>query len=165
MLLKLTYMQQLSPPSRDSLHPPKPGVHVSRMRLGLKEYLSLYESIGRPYQWDERLRLPTQRLAEILESECLDHFVLELEHQPIGLCEFDRTALPEIELVNFGLIPSMHGQGLGSYFLDHCLREAWKHGPVRIWLHTDTNDHPSAIRVYSNAGFEAYLERVEEFPD
>ena len=102
-------------------------------------------------------------MSEILESECFDHFCLELEQQHIGLCEFDRTSFPDIELVNFGLIPSMHGQGLGTYFLNQCLREAWKTAS-RIWLHTDTNDHPSAIRVYRKAGFETYLERMEEFP-
>ena len=37
-------------------------------------------------------------------------------------------------------------------------RGCWR-CPKRIWLHTDTWDHPAAVRVYQRAGFETYAVR------
>jgi hypothetical protein len=41
----------------------------------------------------------------------------------------------------------------------------WSYAPSRIWLHTDTWDHPKAQFVYQRAGFRTYVQRVETFPD
>ena len=49
--------------------------------------------------------------------------------------------------------------------LDRALRAVWSHAPQRVWLHTDTYDHPAAQSVYSRAGFKPYEQRMETFPD
>ena len=56
-------------------------------------------------------------------------------------------------------------KGTGPYPLDHALRSAWSTRPQRIWLHTDTWDHPKAIATYQRAGFKIYAQRFEVFPD
>ena len=71
----------------------------------------------------------------------------------LGLCELDCSAFPEIELKNFGLVPEAQGRGLGPWLLWVALSEEWTFSPTRIWLHTDTWDHPAAIRVYERVGF------------
>ena len=45
------------------------------------------------------------------------------------------------------------------------LGDCWTFKPERIWLKTDTNDHPAAVGTYERAGFRSYLRRLETFPD
>jgi hypothetical protein len=45
--------------------------------------------------------------------------------------------------------------------LSTALVAEWRTNPERIWLHTDSWDHPAAIRVYNRAGFCVYDVRYE----
>jgi GNAT superfamily N-acetyltransferase len=90
---------------------------------------------------------------------------LRLEREPVGLCEFDGVGKGDIELKHFGLIPGAQGYRLGPYLLDWALRSIWQDRPGRIWLHTDTNDHPKARSVYARAGFNVFAEEWTVFPD
>jgi ribosomal protein S18 acetylase RimI-like enzyme len=74
-------------------------------------------------------------------------------------------ARPVVELTHFGLAPAFQGRKLGPFLLDQSLRAVWSQKPERLWLHTDTCDHPAAQSVYSRAGFTAYAQRMETFPD
>ena len=106
--------------------------------------------------------MPEAELAALLQGETLDIYILrDAADRPLGFCEFDRALFPDIELKNFGLIVQAQGQGLGSWLLNVALREEWQFGPTRIWLHTDSWDHPAAVRVYERAGFRIYAVRDE----
>ena len=134
---------------------------VAAEKLPIDEYLSLYRLVGEPVRWDQRLKMPRPELAMLLASPRSQIYVLrDSLAQPIGLCEFERT-LPDIELKNFGLDPSAQGKGLGAFLLRTALLQEWLLGPRRIWLHTDTWDHPAAIKLYEGAGFQTYLTRDE----
>ncbi|MGH9550391.1 MAG: GNAT family N-acetyltransferase, partial [Terriglobales bacterium] len=61
-----------------------------------------------------------------------------------------------------GLLPDFVGRGLGKYFLVEMLNFAWLHNPSRVWLHTDSDDHPNAIKTYKNAGFSIFRQQFEE---
>jgi GNAT superfamily N-acetyltransferase len=135
---------------------------IARERLALQTYLALYRSVGEPLRWDQRLLMSKSQLAAMLDRGSLDIYVLrDQDGCPLGFCEFGRDAFPVIELKNFGLIPEAQGRGLGSWLLSVALREQWKYGPTRIWLHTDTWDHPAAIGVYQRAGLRVYAVRDE----
>jgi ribosomal protein S18 acetylase RimI-like enzyme len=144
---------------------PTAGAKIDREVLDQTSYLLLYRAIGEPLQWDQRLRMPTSDLQAFLCSPTTHIFVLRIDGQAVGLCEFDGVGKPEIELTNFGLIANARGQRLGPYLLDRALRVVWSFAPRRIWLHTDTNDHPRAQFIYRRAGFQIYAQRVETFPD
>jgi GNAT superfamily N-acetyltransferase len=134
---------------------------VATERLSVAEYLNLYTRVGEPVRWDQRLNMPRDELASLLASERSRVYVLrDALTEPIGLCEFERN-LPEIELKNFGLVPSAKGKGLGSFLLRTALHEEWQLHPRRIWLHTDNWDHPAAVRLYESVGFQTYLTRDE----
>lgn len=162
-----------APPAGVSVVPPTGGVSVARSRLRVDEYLALYREIGEPLQWDMRLRMPREELAAFLAADTTLTFVLqdhrstsaEEPHQLIGLCEFDCVGAPDIELTNFGIVPSQYGQRFGPTLLDGALQVAWSREPARIWLHTDTNDHPRALATYERAGFRVYKQALETFPD
>lgn len=143
--------------------PPRAGhERIEREELDLKDYLDIYQRVGEPLRWDQRLRMPRTELDALLQSGRIATYLLrDVSGNAQGLCEFDRTHAPEIELKNFGLIPQAQGRGLGPWLLATALHHEWQFNPTRIWLHTDTWDHPSAIRVYERAGFRTYLTRDE----
>jgi GNAT superfamily N-acetyltransferase len=139
---------------------------IALERLALEDYLALYQRVGAPLGWDQRLNMPTQELRSSLESERLRIYVLrDAKANALGFCEFDRGGWPETELKNFGLIPKAQGRRLGLWLLAYALHQEWETNPRRIWLHTDTWDHPSAIPVYERAGFRMYLTREESSKD
>jgi GNAT superfamily N-acetyltransferase len=163
--LLVTYMEMrcLDPaPARSS---PVVGAKVARERLGRAEYVSLYRAVGEPVQWDQRLRMADEDLERLLTLPSTHVHVLRVEGEAAGLCEFNGVGQAEIELTHFGLVPAFQGRRLGPFLLDQALRAAWSHAPQRIWLHTDTYDHPSAQSVYVSAGFKPYARRMEAFPD
>jgi ribosomal protein S18 acetylase RimI-like enzyme len=134
---------------------------VSRENLTVDEYLDLYARVGRSVRWDQRFNMPRPELTRLLESEHSHIYVLRDGHGAgLGFCEFERC-LPEIELKNFGLIPSAQGKRLGSWLLRTALHDEWSAQPSRIWLHTDNWDHPAAVHLYLEAGFRIYRVRDE----
>jgi ribosomal protein S18 acetylase RimI-like enzyme len=136
--------------------------HIALEPLTVSEYLALYRRVGESVRWDQRLKMPEQELAALLNSGCLKIYVVrDARGEALGFCEFDRSAFPQIELKNFGLIPAARGRSLGSRLLSLALREEWKSSPSRIWLHTDSWDHPSAVRLYQKVGFHVYAVREE----
>ena len=130
--------------------------------LGLDEYLDLYRRVGEPLRWDQRLNMPREELAALLQEERTRIYVLrDVAGSAHGFCEFDRGQFPEIELKNFGLVPQAQGRRLGTWLLRTALHGEWRARPSRIWLHTDEWDHPAAVTVYERAGFRIYMTRSE----
>jgi GNAT superfamily N-acetyltransferase len=159
-ILRVAYMEARLPPP---LRTPRSGPErIAHEHLSLGEYLGIYRSVGEALRWDQRLLMPEEELRALLDGNSLCVYVLRNpQDHALGFCEFDRSAFPEIELKNFGLIPTAQGAGLGPWLLMAALDEEWKSNPKRIWLHTDSWDHPAAIRVYERAGFRVYDVRHE----
>jgi ribosomal protein S18 acetylase RimI-like enzyme len=135
---------------------------IALERLDIDEYLCLYRKVGAAVRWDQRLRMPRGPLEELLGSERTRTYVLRgAGSDAIGLCEFDRVEFPEIELKNFGVVPECQGRGLGSWLLASALNSEWASRPTRIWLHTDTWDHPAALPLYKWAGLRVMFTRDE----
>jgi ribosomal protein S18 acetylase RimI-like enzyme len=162
--VQVTYLELRGHPA--SL-PVRPGDEpVALESLGVDDYLRLYRQVGGPVGWDQRLRLPPGELLALLQSGRLRIYVLrDRGGEALGFCEFDRNAFPEIELKNFGVVPAAQGRGLGSRLLAVALESEWRAGPTRIWLHTDTCDHPAAVPLYERAGFKIYDVRREAVDD
>lgn len=163
--LLVTYMEQLQDSNGEALTPPRPDVCVVGERLNITDYLHLYRIIGEPVQWDDRLRMPPKALTRFLADTASYFFILYVSNNRVGLCEAVHDTNNEIEITNFGLVPNAQGQKLGPFLLDHALRALWDRQPRRIWLHTDTNDHPLAVKTYERAGFRIYDCQWQDFPD
>ena len=158
-LVEVTYLEMRSAPtpfaSREATE------QVTAENLPLEEYLAPYQRVGAPVRWDQRLHMPTEELSALLHSSLHIYVLRDSANNALGFCEFDRSQFPETELKNFGLVPEVQGRGLGSLLLGAALEQEWSSGPQRIWLHTDTWDHPAAIRIYERAGFRVYAVREE----
>ena len=163
--LLVTYMERMTTPDGLALPPPTETLAIAREQLSVEDYLRLYLAVGAPLQWDEHTRLPQEKLAAFLSSSSTAIHILRDTGKAVGLCAFAGIGERSVELKYFGLIPDAQGRGLGPYLLDWSLRSIWSHGTKRIWLHTDTNDHPKAKATYLRNGFEIYAENWEEFAD
>lgn len=119
-------------------------------------YLYLYTSVGRPYQWYNRLMCPADELQQMLDNPANSIWVLYYSGVPAGFAEFDLSAANETEIVYFGLTCEFTGKGLGIPFLHWCIGKAWERPIKRLWLHTCNLDHPAALGLYQKAGFEIY---------
>lgn len=163
--LFVTYLEMIEPPRGAALAALPPDGAIARERFDPETYLGLYRAVGGPWQWDQRLQMPRDTLRAILARSSTHLYVLRVAGHAVGFCEFERVGEPDIELTNFGLVPHAQGQKFGPFLLDHALRQVWSQETRRIWLHTDTNDHPKAIATYERAGFRTYMARMETFPD
>ncbi len=124
-------------------------------------YRALYRRIGEPWLWFSRLRMRDDELRAVLDDSNIDVFVLSRGGEDHGLLEFDRRKMPDIEIAFFGVTPEMIGKGAGRALLQHCLSLVWEHHPQRVWLHTCTSDHPSALAFYRKFGFVPYKRAIE----
>ena len=67
----------------------------------------------------------------------------------------------DVELVYFGLLRHYHGRGLGGHFLTQAIQRAWEGTTRRVWVHTNTLDHPAALPNYLKRGFKIF--KTENF--
>jgi len=157
----VTYLEMRTPPACDR-YPTTSEYVVRRVEApDLDWYRRLFREIGEPWLWFSRLRMTEDQLRAILHDPAIDLFVLSHNEVNAGLLEFDRRCMPDIEILYFGVKPSLIGKGAGRALLQHGLMEEWKYSPQRIWLHTCTLDHPRALEFYRKAGFVPYKRAIE----
>ncbi len=154
------YLEMLAHSYR-SLPAPRGGLTVLRVPSPTVEYYrSLYNAVGKDFYWLSRRKMSDEALAAIIGDPGNELHVLHVEGAPAGFAELDRRQSNEIELVQFGLMPAFIGQGLGKWFLQWAIDQAWSYKPRRFWLHTCTLDHPAALPNYLKAGFVLFKEEV-----
>jgi GNAT superfamily N-acetyltransferase len=125
-------------------------------------YRYLYETVGRDHVWVERTRMSDEVLAAIVQDENIDLYVLYCEGAPAGYAELDFRKMPNAELAYFGLIPDYIGRGLGGFLLATAIDIAWSKPIERLWVHTNTLDHPRALPLYQQLGFVPYAQETAQ---
>ena len=154
------YLEMLAPNGR-TVPPPRNGLAVIHaIRPTVAYYRFFYDVVGEPWNWRSRRRLSDDAIAAIIHDPRVEMHVLYVEGVPAGFAELDRRTEGETQLVQFGLLPDFIGQGLGKYFLQWTIDQAWSATPKRLWLHTCTQDHPAALPNYLKAGFAVYKEET-----
>jgi len=129
---------------------PQPDPALSRL---------LYDRVGEPWQWTDRLGWGTARWSAHLAQPGVSTWVGYLEGEPVGYAELVRTG-DDVEIASFGLVPGMAGRGLGGALLASVTQGAWDAGVARVWLHTCSLDSPAALPSYERRGFRRYDERI-----
>jgi len=162
MKIKTTFLQMFARLER-VVPPPRNGLEVVHAKKPtLRYYRFLYDAVGKDWDWSSRNKLSDATLTAIIHDPKDEIHVLMVEGVPAGFVELDRRIEGEVEISQFGLTPEFIGQGLGRYFLQRAIDKAWSYGPKRLWLHTDTQDHPAALPNYLKRGFAIYKEEVKE---
>ncbi|MGI9174602.1 MAG: GNAT family N-acetyltransferase [Rhodothermales bacterium] len=160
--VSITYLEMNAPPSAPERATPR-GVTIMQAHAPtVTFYRFLYDTVGEPWQWKDRRLLDPDDLRAIIEHPDVEVHVLYFDGTPAGYAELDARKMPDVQLAYFGLMPEFIGRGLGTFFLDWAIRKAWERAPERLWVHTCTLDHPSALPLYKRMGFAPY--KQEEIP-
>ena len=121
----------------------------------------LYETVGRDWNWTERLVWSNQQWADYASRAELETWVGYCSGTPVGYFELEQQD-NEIEIVSFGLLPPFIGQGIGGWLLSRAVERAWERDAARVWLHTCSDDHPNALANYQKRGFRVFRVKQRE---
>ena len=144
----------------------------SRLRLvrwkspALDKYRALFNRVGERWLWFSRAVITDEALQAILGDPAVEVFaVADAAGIEVGLLELDFSADGVCEISFLGLIPELTGAGHGRWLMAQALMLAWRPDIERVWVHTCTLDHPSALNFYRAQGFTAFRRELETFPD
>jgi len=116
------------------------------------EYRKYYYGVGEKHFWLDRMVMPDKELSEKINADNVDIFLFYINKEVAGYIEFVKEE-KYVEILYFGLMPSLVGKGYGKYFLQWVIAKAWSYNPEWIQLNTCTLDHPNALGTYKKAGF------------
>jgi ribosomal protein S18 acetylase RimI-like enzyme len=120
----------------------------------------LYTAVGGEWYWIDRLGWTYDRWMKYLDRPELETWVGTIGGTPAGYFELEHLPATGVELAYFGVMPRFIGQGVGGTLLTAAIERAWARQPQRVWLHTCTLDHPSALANYQARGFRVYKEEA-----
>lgn len=159
--VRRTYLELRSPAELRPAHCEEPGLrleHLAEPAPPLARYL--YETVGTAWRWVDRLGWSDAEWRAHLAQPGVSLHVLYRDTTPIGYFELVRggEAGAEIEIAYLGLLAEWHGRGYGKHLLTQAAEQAFASGAERVWLHTCTLDHPSALANYRARGFQLFRE-------
>jgi GNAT superfamily N-acetyltransferase len=163
-----TYLEMSSPDQWVKGSSEPPDTRIIRAEIPNPDFSHfLFVSVGLPWQWFSRLTWRRCDWEAYLASDAVETWVGYQRGTPFGYFELERQAGDDVEIKFFGIQTGFIGQGLGSYLLSQTIERAWAMGAKRVWLHTCTLDHPSALSNYLGRGFNVYGEETaqEDIPD
>jgi GNAT superfamily N-acetyltransferase len=127
----------------------------------VERYLQAYRVLGERWLWFSRLKCTRQEVAALLDDPAVAAFEMRQAGEPIGLMELDFRSPDEAELAFFGLFETHVGQGHGRWLMDRAVALAFSRRIKRLFVHTCTADHPSALAFYRRCGFTPYRLALE----
>ena len=118
----------------------------------------LYQLVGAPWQWYAKLGWSDEQWRSWTENPDLRTWIGWHSGTIAGYYELHRETGGDVEIAYFGLAPRFVGQGLGGDLLSRCIADAWAWGAQRVWVHTCSLDHPSALANYKARGLRVFAE-------
>lgn len=128
---------------------------------GLDWFRDLYRRVGEEWLWFSRLQMTDAELAAIVQSPSVEVYALVLDGRDEGLLELNFRSAGQCEIGMFGVTANLIASGAGRWLMNRALERAWSRPVTRVWLHTCTSDHPSALAFYRRSGFRAFRRQVE----
>ncbi len=131
-------------------------IHEARVkRWPLNRFL--YQYVGGPWDWKEKLSWTDSQWQEYAESDSLRTWIAYEQGSPAGYFELERQPGNTVEIKYFGLAEGFIGKGFGGHLLSRAIDEAWSWGEIqRVWVHTCSLDHPGALSNYQAKGMQHY---------
>ena len=146
--------------------PPSPLQLVRWERPDGDRYRALFRRVGAPWLWFSRLVMEEAALRAILDDDSVHIYaVVDRNRVEVGMLELDFREPGQCELGFVGLVPEWTGKGQGGWLMRQALALAWRADVSRVWVHTCTLDHPSALGFYRRFGFTPIRRTVELFVD
>lgn len=166
--ITITYLEMRRPPAGRPSQAPSGMVPdlVPMVEPSVEDYRRLYETVGEKWFWWERRVLSDADLERILREPHREVLLLTEGGQEAGFAELEsQEGGRAVQVIYFGLVPAFIGRRLGGWFLRRVIDRAWSQGAERVWLHTCTQDHPSALPVYLRAGFVPFRTETRTISD
>uniref|UniRef100_A0A486XK95 Histone acetyltransferase HPA2 and related acetyltransferases n=1 Tax=Rheinheimera sp. BAL341 TaxID=1708203 RepID=A0A486XK95_9GAMM len=113
----------------------------------------MFRAVGARWQWFSRLSWSYQQWLDYLTTQQVRTWLLWVKGTPAGYIELLKHTDQSVEIKFFGLLPQFIGQGLGQPLAEAAVMLAAQWQASRIWLHSCSADHPSALKNYQQAGF------------
>ena len=160
--LEMTAPTELRPRRLD-----RPGLIFSRVATPMPELNRFfYTAIGGDWFWIDRLVWTYQQWLDYLKRPELQTWVLAVDGIPAGYAELEYQEGGNVEIAYFGLLPAFVGHGLGGYALTLTIERAWAMDARRVWVHTCSLDHPSALANYEARGLRVHKQetKAQELP-
>lgn len=153
--LEMTDRANLRPSSRTH-----PEAKIEQAQLPIPEFNRfLYSAVGGEWHWHERLSWTYAQWMNWLSRDAQETWVAYVRGTPAGYVELERQPTTgSVEICYFGLLSQFIGQGLGGQLLTFGIQRAWELGEKRVWVHTCSLDHPSALKNYQARGLKLYKE-------
>ena len=162
-LVTITYLEMGAPAELKPKRLSDPRFSVREATVKQWEFNRfLYALVGRDWSWNDKLKWSDQLWQSYVEADELRTFVAYYDGSVAGYYELRRDDGRGVEIAIFGLTPSFIGRGFGGVLLTSAIEEAWKMEPTRVWLHTCSLDHPSALGNYKARGLQVC--KVETHP-
>jgi GNAT superfamily N-acetyltransferase len=149
-----TYLEMRDPTHLQAAHSDDPRIRVEQMdQCSPSFFRYLYVEVGRNYHWIDRLPWTDEDIVAHLNKPETSLWLLTDDGATAGYFELRRCEDESVEIAYFGLLPGFLGRGLGKHLLTYATEQAWADGANRVWLHTNTLDHPAALPNYLGRGF------------
>lgn len=156
----VTHLEMTAPPApRDD----PPGTWILRRvdAPALDWYRDLFRRVGEEWLWFSRARMNDAELAAVINAAGIEVYALSVNGRDEGLLELDFREAGQCELLYFGVTASLIGTGAARFLMNRALDLAWSRDVSRVWVHTCTLDHPSAVAFYQRSGFRPFRRQVE----
>ncbi|MGW1419518.1 GNAT family N-acetyltransferase [Bradyrhizobium manausense] len=153
--------------ARPALRDDPPGAWSLRKidAPALDWYRDLFRRVGEEWLWFSRARMNDSELAAIIHAPGIEIYALAADGRDEGLLELDFREAGQCELVYFGVTTSLIGTGAARFLMNRALERAWSGEVGRVWVHTCTLDHPSAVAFYQRSGFRPFRRQIEVADD
>lgn len=162
-IVTITYLEMDAPP-RGSARPTPDGAFVMRAHKPTRAfYRFLYDTVGDPWWWLDRRQMDQDALTAIIQDDRVEVHVLYWHGAPAGYLELDYRQAPEVNIAYFGLMPEYIGLGLGRWFLEWGVQEAWTRGAAKLTVNTCNLDHEAALPLYQKVGFRPVRQAQKTF--
>lgn len=172
MQVKITTLRMLQRPAAAPKDIPD-GARIDRLTQPTPEFARwLYAAVGGPWRWTDRLGWSREQWANDVARAGTEVHVLYVGGAPAGYVHLDAVpsgSASRTEIVYFGLLEHVIGEGLGGVLLSHGIDAAWTVSErcdvpdtAEVWLHTCDLDGPHALANYLARGFDITKESTDE---
>ncbi len=159
-----TYYLELTSPSLLNDKNESKGLEIYESEIKQFQFNRfLYQLVGEAWEWFDKLSWSNDQWKAYAENDNLRTWVAYFKGSPAGYYELQQQKGGDVEIAYFGLAPKFIGQGFGGYLLSQAIKTAWDlEGTKRVWVHTCTLDHPSALKNYKARGMQIYRVETEQ---
>lgn len=136
--------------------------------IGEQTFVDTYAAFNTPENMAQHIAQKFSLAA--VEAELLaphiTYLVVEAHGQVVAYAKLIESPVPAalgeakaVEIERFYAVAAVHGQGVGSLLMQHCIDWAIQQGYEQIWLGV-WEHNPKAMRFYEKMGFSAFGEHT-----